>query len=66
MKFIREYESNRIEMEIPDYYTIDEVLDEFTSFLRACGYVIDYNKTIEMVNVEIDYNKPIEMVNVDE
>jgi len=53
MKFIREYESTRIEMEIPDYYTVDEVLEEFKSFLRACGYVIDYNKTIEMVNTSV-------------
>ena len=46
MKFIREYDSTRIEMEIPDYLTIDEVLKEFENFLRACGYVIDYNTQI--------------------
>jgi hypothetical protein len=52
MKFIREYESNRIEMDIPDYLAIDEVLKEFENFLRACGYVIEYSKVLDLVNTD--------------
>jgi len=52
MKFIREYESNRIEMDIPDYLTVDEVLKEFENFMRACGYVIDYNKQLVLEDID--------------
>ena len=57
MKFIKEdryANQNRIkiEMEVHDESTLEEVLEEFLSFLRACGYVIEYNKTLDLVDVD--------------
>jgi hypothetical protein len=53
MKFSRTgTDGTRIEMEVHDESTIDEVLDEFKNFLRACGYVINYNENIEVVNTD--------------
>jgi hypothetical protein len=52
MKFIREYDANRIEVEIPDYLPLDEVLKEFENFLRACGYVIPYNEILSLENLD--------------
>lgn len=51
MKFIKKdlyanQNRRRIEMEVHDECTLDEVLDEFQNFLRACGYVIEYNKVL--------------------
>jgi hypothetical protein len=60
MKFSRtSTDGTRIEMEVRDESTIDEVLDEFKNFLRACGYLIKYNKVIAVVNAD-------ELVNADE
>ena len=42
----------KIEMEVHDESTLEEVLEEFLSFLRACGYVIEYNKTLDLVDVD--------------
>lgn len=36
----------KIVIEVHNNSTLDEVLDEFTNFLRACGYVIEYNKVL--------------------
>ena len=53
MKFSREnYHGVKTEMEIPDDCTLDEVLEEFQNFLRACGYTIEYNKIIDIVDME--------------
>ena len=53
MKFSKEnYHGVKTEMEIPDDCTLDEVLDRFQSFLRACGYVIEYNKVLDMVDMD--------------
>lgn len=57
MKFIKsdQYASQcrtKIEMEVHDESTLDEVLKEFENFLRACGYVIEYNKVLDLVNVD--------------
>ena len=47
MKFINEdHTGMKVTVEIPDDSTIDQALDAFTYFLRASGYVIDYNKTL--------------------
>ena len=42
----------KIEMELSEDSTIPEVLAEFENFLRACGYIIDYNKTLELVDID--------------
>jgi len=53
MKFSKEnYHGVKTEMEIPDDCTLDEVLDRFQSFLRACGYVIEYNEVLDMVDMD--------------
>ena len=52
MKFIKcSDDGTRIEVEIPAHLTIDEVLDEFQNFLRACGYVIEYNKVLYIADM---------------
>ena len=33
----------KVEFEVPSRYTSEEVLEEFKNFLRACGYVIEYD-----------------------
>lgn len=53
MKFI--YETNnltKIEFTVEDDSTLDEVLEEFQNFLRACGYVIEYNKVLDIVDMD--------------
>jgi len=57
MKFIKtercaNQDRVKIEMEIHDENTLPEVLGEFTNFLRACGYVIDYNKALDLVDID--------------
>ena len=53
MKFSRHTEDGtKIEMEIADHTYIGEVLQEFQNFLRACGYVIEYNKVLDLVDID--------------
>ena len=53
MKFSRLDENGtKIEMEVHDDITLDEVLEEFQNFLRACGYVIEYNKVLTIEDMD--------------
>lgn len=53
MKFSRWDENGtKIEMEVHDESTIDEVLEEFQNFLRACGYVIEYNQCLVLEDMD--------------
>lgn len=53
MKFSRWNEhGTKVEMEIHDESTLGEVIEEFTNFLRACGYTIDYDKTLDLVDTD--------------
>jgi hypothetical protein len=57
MKFIKEdryanQNRTKIEMEVHDESTLDEILEEFQNFLRACGYVIDYNKVLTIEEMD--------------
>ena len=53
MKFSRWNENGtKIEMEVHDESTIDEVLEEVQNFLRACGYVIDYNQCLILEDMD--------------
>jgi hypothetical protein len=53
MKFIKcSDDGTRIEVEIHNHSTLDEVLDEFQNFLRACGYVIEYNKVLCIADMD--------------
>jgi hypothetical protein len=53
MKFIHQTEDGtKIEYELTGWMPLDEVLQEFQNFLRACGYVIDYNTVLDIVEME--------------
>jgi len=39
-------------MEVHDDSTLDEVLEEFQNFLRACGYVIEYNQVLTIEDMD--------------
>jgi hypothetical protein len=53
MKFSRHSVNGvKTEIEIHDDSTLDEVLEEFQNFLRACGYVIEYNKVLDIINMD--------------
>lgn len=53
MKFVKQDPNGtKIEMEIHDDSSIDEVLEEFQNFLRACGYFIDYNKVLDLIDMD--------------
>lgn len=52
MKFSRwDEHGTKIEMEVHNESTLDKVLEEFQNFLRACGYVIEYNKVLDIVEI---------------
>jgi len=53
MKFIYQSENGtKIEYEIRGCMPLNEVLEEFQNFLRACGYVVDYNTVLDIVEME--------------
>ena len=53
MKFSRWNEhGTKVEIDVYDHSTLDEVLEEFQNFLRACGYVIEYNKVLDIVDMD--------------
>jgi len=44
MKFTHQHSNGtKIEIEMLEEPSIDAVLEDFQNFLRACGYVMDYN-----------------------
>jgi hypothetical protein len=44
MKFTHQHkDGTKIKIEMLEEPSIDAVLEEFQNFLRACGYVMDYN-----------------------
>ena len=52
MKFTHQHsDGTKIEMEMAEHSSMDEVLDEFQNFLRACGYVIEYNQCLVLENM---------------
>jgi hypothetical protein len=53
MRFSRYNEhGTKVEVEVHDESTLDEVLEEFQNFLRACGYVIEYDKVLDFVDMD--------------
>lgn len=60
MKFISEnLTGTKVTVEISDDSTIDQALDAFMDFLRAAGYVIDYNKTLVLEDYDDCHNSKI-------
>lgn len=53
MKFVN-YSINgtTVEMKISEGSTLGEILEEFQNFLRACGYVIEYDKVLAIVEMD--------------
>jgi hypothetical protein len=53
MKFSRCSDNGtKIEIEMSEHASMDEVLDEFQNFLRGCGYVIEYNQCLTFVDMD--------------
>jgi len=53
MKFTHQHsDGTKIELEIPDHAAMDTVLEEFQNFLRACGYVVEYNQCLFLGNID--------------
>ena len=53
MKFTNQHsDGTKIEIEIAEHASMDAVLKEFQNFLRACGYVIEYNQCLVLENME--------------
>lgn len=42
----------KIEMEMSVGSPLDDVLDEFQNFLRACGYTIEYNQVLTVEDMD--------------
>ena len=53
MKFIQHQDNGtKIKMEIDNHASLDDVLDEFQNFLRACGYTIEYSKVLTIEDMD--------------
>ena len=53
MKFIQHRDDGtKIEVELHEHSTLNEVLEEFQNFLRACGYTIEYDKVLDLVEMD--------------
>ena len=51
MKFTHQHsDGTKIEIEMGEHADADAVLEEFQNFLRACGYVIEYNQCLVFEN----------------
>lgn len=53
MKFMHQHsDGTKIEIEVGEHHaSIGAVLEEFQNFLRACGYVIEYNQCLVLENM---------------
>lgn len=53
MKFTHQHsDGTKIEIEMAEHASMDAVLEEFQNFLRACGYVIEYDKVLCVVSMD--------------
>ena len=53
MKFLYEKDNGtEIGFYLSEYTPLEEVLEEFQNFLRACGYVIEYDKVLAIVEMD--------------
>ena len=53
MKFSHQHSNGtKIEIEMPEDLPLDAVLEEFQNFLRACGYVIEYNQCLVLEDTD--------------
>jgi hypothetical protein len=55
MKFLYEKDNGtEIGFHLSIYAELDDVLEEFQNFLRACGYTIEYDKVLAIVEMDKD------------
>jgi len=53
MKFTHQHsDGTKIEIEMAEHASMDNVLEEFQNFLRACGYTIEYNKVLTIEDMD--------------
>ena len=53
MKFTHQNsDGTKIEIKMAEHASMDVVLEGFQNFLRACGYVIEYNQCLVLENME--------------
>ena len=53
MKFTHQHsDGTKIEIEMAEHAPMDNVLEEFSNFLRACGYIIEYNKVLTIEDMD--------------
>ena len=53
MKFTHQHsDGTKIEIEMVEHASMDNVLEEFQNFLRACGYVIEYNQYLILEDID--------------
>lgn len=52
MQFISEDKERKVVVEIDDDSTLNDVFSAFENFLRAKGYVIEYNQAIDLFNMD--------------
>ena len=53
MKFTHQHSDvTKIEIEMAEHASMDAVLEVFQNFLRACGYVIEYNQCLVLENMD--------------
>jgi len=53
MKFTHQHsDGTKIEIEMAEHASMDAVLEEFQNFLRACGYTIEYNKVLDLRDMD--------------
>jgi hypothetical protein len=53
MKFTHQHsDGTKIEIEMADRASMDAVFEEFQNFLRACGYVIEYDQVLCLIGQE--------------
>jgi len=53
MKFTHQHSNGtKIEIEMAEHASMDAVLEEFQNFLRACGYMIEYNQVLTIEDMD--------------
>lgn len=53
MKFTHQHsDGTNIEIEIAEHASMDAVLEKFQNFLRACGYVIEYDQVLRIAYMD--------------
>ena len=50
MRFEKTTDDEKVIIELHEHATIDQAIDAFGRFLRACGYTIPYSEILEFVS----------------